>query len=151
MANWHGFTSGARRPPVTGGGNLVKDGVLCRTNKLSIGGFMVVFLRAAQCFAGAEETLAEWNEIGKDRAIEVALIECSEGLSSIPRDRLSEPATGWVTELDSFLDYSGLEIPNGKGAIATKAATLTAQDVGRIAELVKSLQQWFSAENRKGL
>ncbi len=112
---------------------------------------MVVFSRAAQCFAGAEETLAARNEIGKDRAIEAALIECSEGLSSIPRDRLSEPAAGWVAELDSFLDHSGLEIPNGSGAIATKAATLTAEDVGRVAELVTSLQQWFSTENRRGL
>ncbi|GFM87783.1 hypothetical protein PSCICO_31820 [Pseudomonas cichorii] len=112
---------------------------------------MVVFSRAAQCFAGAEQMLDAWNEIGKDRAIEVALLECSEGLSSVPRDRLSEPATGWVAELDSFLDCSGLEIPNGSGAIATKAATLSAEDVGRVAELVTKLQQWFSAENRKGL
>lgn len=112
---------------------------------------MVVFSRAAQCFAGAEQTLAAWNEIGRDRAIEAVLLECAEGLSSIPRDRLSGRAIAWVSQLDSFLDYSGLEIPEGSGGIATKAATLSAEDVARVSELVTSLQQWLSTENRKGL
>lgn len=112
---------------------------------------MVHFSRAAQCFAGAEETLAAWAEIGRGRALESALGECNEGLSSIPREKLVEPATGWVAELDSYLDYSGLEIPEGKGGIATKASTLSATDVGRVEVLIRSLQQWFSAENRKGL
>lgn len=111
---------------------------------------MVVFSRAAQCFASAEQTLAARNEIGRDRAIAAALLECNEGLSSISRDRLSGPAIAWVSELDSLLDYSGLQIPEGSGGIATKAATLTAEDVGRVAELVTSLQKWLSTENRKG-
>lgn len=110
----------------------------------------MVFFRAAQCFAGADDALTAWNEIGKDRAIEIALLECSEGLSSIPRDKLSGPAVDWVSELDSFLDHSGLKIPENKGAIATKAKTLTAEEVGRVAELVRKLQAWFSTENKKG-
>lgn len=114
-------------------------------------GDIMVFFRAAQRFADANDVLTSWNEIGRERAIEVALLECSEGLSSTPRDKLTGPAIGWVSELDSFLDYSGLSIPRGKGGIATKAATLTAEDVGHIAELVKKLQAWFSAENKKGL
>lgn len=111
----------------------------------------MIFFRAAQCFATAEETLAAWNEIGKDRAVEAALLECNEGLSSIPRDKLSSPAIGWVSELDSFLDHSDLEVPEGEGRIAAKAATLSAEDVGRVAELVRSLQVWFSSENSKGV
>lgn len=121
------------------------------TLKESGSGDFMVFFRAAQRFADANDALTSWNEIGRVRAIEVALLECSEGLSSTPRDKLTGPAVGWVSELDSFLDYSGLSIPESKGGIATKAATLTAEDVGRIAELVKSLQAWFSAENKKGL
>ena len=112
---------------------------------------MVHFLRAAQCFSTAEETLEAWSDIGKEKAIELALLECNEGLSSIHRSELADPATGWVAELDSFLDYSGLVVPKDAGGIATKAATLSAEDVGRLAELVKNLQKWFSAENRKGL
>lgn len=112
---------------------------------------MVHFSRAAQCFADAGDTLSAWNEIGRGRALEAALGECSEGLSSIPREKLAEPATGWVSELDSYLDYSGLEIPEGQGGIATKAATLSATDVGRVEVLIESLQQWFSSENRKGI
>ncbi|MNJ28542.1 hypothetical protein D3C77_230810 [compost metagenome] len=109
------------------------------------------FFRAAQCFATAVDTLDAWNEIGREKAVEAALLECNEGLSSISRDKLSAPADAWVAELDLFLDPSGVVVAPGQGRIAAKAATLTAEDVGRVAELAKSLQQWFSAENRKGL
>ncbi|MDY7584710.1 hypothetical protein [Pseudomonas sp. CCI3.1] len=112
---------------------------------------MMPFFRAANCFSSAEDTLSALDEIGKDKAVGLALIECSNGLSSIRRDQLTEPAIEWVSELSSFLDYSGLEVPKDQGGIPTKAATLTAAEVGRIAELVKNLQRWFSAENRKGM
>lgn len=109
------------------------------------------FFRAAQCFATAVDTLDARNEIGREKAVEAALTECSEGLSSIPRDKLSAPADAWVAELDSFLDPSGLVVAPEQGRISAKAATLTAEDVERVTELTKSLQEWFSAENRKGL
>ncbi len=109
------------------------------------------FFRAAQCFASAVDTLDAWNEIGREKAVEAALLECSEGLSSIPRDKVGAPADSWVAELDSFLDHTGVVVAPGQGRIAAKAATLTAEDVGRVAELAKNLQKWFSAENRKGL
>lgn len=107
------------------------------------------FSRAAQCFATAKDSLTPPLPYSAVEASEIAFRECSEGLSDVPRAKLDAQAQGWVSKLETLMDFSEISVPAGKGGLPAKAELLSEDDRKLLVQLVGDLQAWFSAENKK--